>query len=133
MLNVIVLGGNATQDPEVRNTNTGKKVVTVRLAVNNPLNDAEVLYINVDTWDKQADFAEKFVKKGSSLSVVGRLKSRDYTTKEGQKRTAYEVVAERMNFIGGKKKTDSSAEKSNDSQSDAFDDAAFAAAAGINQ
>lgn len=129
MLNVIIVAGNATQDPTVRNTANGKKIVTVRLAVNNPLNDSEVLYIDVDAWDKQADFAEKYVKKGNSLSAVGRLKSRDFTGKDGIKRTAYSIVCERLNFIGGKKKE---ATSSNDAQSDAFDDAAFASAAGIS-
>lgn len=132
MLNVIIVAGNAVADPTVRNTNTGKKIVTVRLAVNNPLNDDEVLYIDVDAWDKQADFAEKFVKKGNSLSAVGRLKSRDFTGKDGVKRVAYSIVCERLNFIGSKKKSDNASNAaSNDAQSDEFDDAAFAQAAGI--
>lgn len=138
MLNVIIVAGNATQDPTVRNTATGKKIVTVRLAVNNPLNDDEVLYIDIDAWDKQADFAEKFVKKGSSLSAVGRLKSRDFVGKDGLKRVAYSVVCDRLNFIGGKKKDANAATTvaaavaaATDAQSDEFDDAAFAQAAGI--
>lgn len=133
MLNVIIVAGNAVADPTVRNTGTGKKIVTVRLAVNNPLNDDEVLYIDVDAWDKQADFAEKFVKKGNSLSAVGRLKSRDFTGKDGVKRVAYSIVCERLNFIGSKKKSDNAEANntSNDAQSDEFDDAAFAMAAGI--
>ena len=104
MLNVIILAGNAVADPVVRTTNTGKNIATVRLAVNNPLNDEEVLYIDVDTWDKQSEFVQKFVKKGNSLSVVGRLKSREYTGSDGIKRTAFSVVCERVNFIGNKKK-----------------------------
>lgn len=106
MLNVIILAGNAVADPVVRTTGTGKNIATVRLAVNNPLNDEEVLYIDVDTWDKQSEFVSKFVKKGNSLSVVGRLKSREYTGNDGIKRTAFSVVCERVNFIGGKKKSD---------------------------
>lgn len=104
MLNVIILAGNAVADPVVRTTGSGKKIVTVRLAVNNPLNDEEVLYIDVDTWEKQADFMEKYVKKGNSLSVVGRLKSRAFVGNDGVKRNAYSVVCERVNFIGTKKK-----------------------------
>ncbi len=106
MLNVIILAGNATADPIIRNTQSGKTIATVRLAVNNPLNDDDVLYMDVDTWDKQADFVQKFVKKGNSLSVVGRLRSRSFVGNDGAKRTAYSVVAERINFIGGKKKND---------------------------
>ena len=106
MLNVIILAGNAVADPVTRTTQTGKNITTVRLAVNNPLNDEEVLYIDVDTWDKQSDFVSKYVKKGNSLSVVGRLKSREYTGSDGVKRTAFSVVCERVNFIGSKKKSD---------------------------
>ncbi len=106
MLNVIILAGNAVADPVTRTTQTGKNITTVRLAINNPLNDEEVLYIDVDTWDKQQEFVQKYVKKGNSLSVVGRLKSREYTGSDNIKRTAFSVVCERVNFIGSKKKSD---------------------------
>jgi single-strand DNA-binding protein len=106
MLNVIILAGNAVADPVTRTTQTGKNISTVRLAVNNPLNDEEVLYIDVDTWDKQSEFVSKYVKKGNSLSVVGRLKSREFTGNDGVKRTAFSVVCERVNFIGSKKKSE---------------------------
>jgi len=132
MLNVITLVGNVVADPTSRSTNTGKTVATVRLAVNNPLNDKEVLFINVDTWEKQADFVTKFVKKGSMVSAVGRLRQ-DEWEKDGVKRTAYSVVAERVNFIGSKKK-DAAAPGASpvlDDQSNGFDDDAFAQAAGI--
>lgn len=130
MLNNIVLAGNVVKDPVTRSTPMGKSVATVRLAVNNPLNDKEVLFIDVETWEKQAEFVGKHVKKGSSVSAVGRLKM-DEWMKDGVKQSKYLVVADRINFIGGKKKEDNS---SNDSaQSDEFDDAAFASAAGIKQ
>ena len=133
MLNNIVLAGNVVKDPATRSTPTGKSVSTLRLAVNNPLNDKEVLFIDVDTWDKQAEFVGKHVKKGSSVSVVGRLKM-DEWMKDGNKQSKYLVIADRVNFIGGKKKEDASNDingTSPDAQSDEFDDAAFAAAAGI--
>jgi len=132
MLNVITLVGNVVADPTSRATNTGKNVATVRLAVNNPLNDKEVLFINVDTWEKQADFVTKFVKKGSMVSAVGRLRQ-DEWEKDGVKRTAYSVVAERVNFIGNKKKEAAAPGASPvlDDQSNGFDDDAFAQAAGI--
>ena len=128
MLNVIILAGNAVADPVTRTTQTGKNITTVRLAVNNPLNDEEVLYIDVDTWDKQSEFVSKYVKKGNSLSVVGRLKSREYTGSDNVKRTAFSVVCERVNFIGSKKKSD--ATPTEDVGSDALmSDADFAATA----
>ena len=95
--------GNVVADPTNKNTATGKSVSTLRLAVNNPMNDKDVLFINVDTWEKQAEFVSKFVKKGSMVSVVGRLKQ-DEWEKDGVKRTSYAIVADRVNFVGGKKK-----------------------------
>jgi len=130
MLNVVTMVGNVVADPSNRSTTTGKSVSTLRLAVNNPLNDKEVLFINVDTWEKQAEFVSKFVKKGSMVSVVGRLKQDDWE-KDGVKRTSYAIVAERVNFIGGKKKDDAVKVAVVSDQSEDFDDAAFAAAAGI--
>jgi single-strand DNA-binding protein len=130
MLNVIILAGNAVADPVTRTTQTGKNITTVRLAVNNPLNDEEVLYIDVDTWEKQSEFVSKYVKKGNSLSVVGRLKSREYTGSDGVKRTAFSIVCERVNFIGSKKKSDSAVASTEDAGSDALmSDADFAATA----
>ena len=133
MLNVIILAGNAVADPVVRTTASGKNISTVRLAVNNPLNDEEVLYIDVDTQEKQAEFTQKFVKKGNSLSVVGRLKSREYTGNDGVKRTAFSVVCERINFIGSKKKSDTVATAPASSDDvvvkEVIDDEAFAATA----
>lgn len=135
MLNVVTMVGNVVSDPSTRSTGTGKSVSTIRLAVNNPLNDKEVLFINIDTWEKQSEFVSKFVKKGSMISVVGRLKQDDWE-KDGIKRTSYAIVADRVNFVGGKKKEDIApsievGRKVAVDQSDEFDDAAFAAAAGI--
>lgn len=103
MINSVVLAGNVVADPESRNTNSGKAVASFRLAINNPINDKDVVYIDVDTWEKQAEFVSNYVKKGSSVSVVGRLKQ-DSWEKEGKKFSKILVVAERVNFLGGKKK-----------------------------
>jgi single-strand DNA-binding protein len=108
MINVVALAGNAVGDPTVRSTNSGKKVASFRLAVNNPLSEKEVLFIDVDTWEKQAEFVEKYVKKGSLISVVGRLKM-DTWEKDGQKRSSISVITERLNFVNSGKKKDEEA------------------------
>lgn len=128
MINVIIVGGNATVDPTTNTTASGKKVARFRLAVNNPLNEKEVLYIDVDTWEKQADFVEKYVKKGSALCVVGRLKMDEFTGKDGTKRSKYTVITERLNFVGGGKKKDDVA-ADNDTGTEVIDDEAFASTA----
>lgn len=103
MINSVVLAGNVVADPESRNTNSGKTVATFRLAVNNPISEKDVVYIDVDTWEKQAEFVGNYVKKGSAVSVIGRLKQ-DSWEKDGKKMSKILVVAERVNFLGGKKK-----------------------------
>ena len=110
MINVAVIAGNAVADPIIRATNSGKKVASVRMAVNNPINEKEVLFIDVDVWEKQAEFVEKYVKKGSLLSVVGRLKQ-DSWEKDGQKQSKISIIAEKINFVNsGKKKSGDDAE-----------------------
>lgn len=131
MINVIIVGGNATVDPTTNTTASGKKVARFRLAVNNPLNEKEVLYIDVDTWEKQADFVEKYVKKGSALCVVGRLKMDEFTGKDGQKRSKYTIITERLNFVGGGKKADTASNNTSSSDDgdvvkEVIDDEAFA-------
>lgn len=103
MINSIVLAGNVVADPESRTTQTGKTVAGFRLAVNNPANEKDVVYIDVDVWEKQAEFVMNYVKKGSGVSVVGRLRQ-DTWEKDGKKQSKILVVGERINFLGGKKK-----------------------------
>ena len=119
MINVAVIAGNAVADPIVRATNSGKQVASVRMAVNNPINEKEVLFIDVDVWEKQAEFVQKYVKKGSLLSVVGRLKQ-DSWEKDGQKQSKISIIAEKINFVNsGKKKSDAGADSSEDDEAPA--------------
>lgn len=122
-LNNIGIVGNAVRDPESRTLPKGSVVTTIRIAHNDPISD-KVLYIDVDTWDKQAEFVSKYVKKGSLLGIAGKLKMDEWTDKEGKKQTKYAIVADRVHFIGGKKKSE---EPSVDTE--VIDDAAFAATA----
>jgi single-strand DNA-binding protein len=103
MINSVVLAGNVVADPMARSTSTGKSIASFRLAVNNPINDKDTVFIDVDVWEKQAEFVTTHVKKGSSVSVIGRLKQ-DSWEKDGEKKTKILVVADRVNFVGGKKK-----------------------------
>jgi single-strand DNA-binding protein len=101
-MNNIVLAGNVVKDPVTRQLTSGKSVTKIRLAVNNPINDKDTLYIDVDTWDKQSEFAQKHVKKGSAISIVGRLKQETWE-KDGVERTTFVVSASQINFNGPKK------------------------------
>jgi single-strand DNA-binding protein len=105
-LNRVVLIGNLTKDPELRSTPSGQSVTTLRLAVNERRKIGEewqevAHFFDVTVWGKQAENCNLYLKKGRPVAVDGRLSSRQWETPEGQKRTAVEVVAEHVVFLGG--------------------------------
>ena len=104
-LNRVVLIGNLTKDPELRYTPGGQPVTTLRLAVNDRRKvgdewQEQAHFFDVTVWGKQAENCAQYLKKGRTVAVDGRLTSRQWETQEGQKRTAVEVVAERVVFLG---------------------------------
>lgn len=93
-MNTISIIGRLTEAPELRTTTTGKYVASVRLAVKRPRMKDTVDFIPVVIWNQSAEYIGKYGKKGSIVGVSGSLKSRKYEDKEGNKRTAFEVVAD---------------------------------------
>ena len=113
MLNHITLAGRLTSDPELRRTQSGIAVASFNLAVDqdykNQNGDRGVDFIPIVAWRNTAEFAEKYFEKGQMAIVYGRLTSRHYEDKNGNKRTAYEVVANSIYFAGSKQKSESDA------------------------
>ena len=109
-MNSIVLLGRMTKDAEVRYTSTGKVVASFSLAVDRPYTGEdgkhEADFINCVIWGKSAETLGKSVHKGQRILLEGRLQIRQYTDKNGNKRTAAEVVAERFEFIERKEQTE---------------------------
>lgn len=105
MLNVVVLVGNLAQDPELRHTPSGVAVCDFTLAVNRPFTNKEGAreadFIDIVAWQKQAELAARFLKKGNKAAIHGHLQIRDYTDRNGNKRKAAEVVAEEIRFLDG--------------------------------
>jgi single-strand DNA-binding protein len=103
-LNSVVLIGNLTRDPELRYTPSGLPVCTLRLAVNrnftNSQGEIETDYFNVVVWRNQAEKCAEYLNKGRQVAVTGRLQSRSWEGNDGQRRTAVEVVADRVVFLG---------------------------------
>jgi single-strand DNA-binding protein len=103
VLNVIVLIGRLTKDPELRYTSSGKAVATIRLAVDrgttNPQGEKETDFIDVVAWERQAESVANFLEKGRLVAVQGRLQIRTYETQEGQRRARAEVVASTVRFL----------------------------------
>lgn len=103
MLNRIVLLGRLVADPELRTTPNGVAAATMRLAVdrdfkNKETGERETDFINVVAWRSTAEFVSRYLTKGRLAVVEGRLQIRSYTDRDGNKRTAAEVVAERVYF-----------------------------------
>ena len=108
MMNKIILIGRLTRDIELRYTNSGNAVANFTLAVDRPFTnqqgEKETDFVNIVVWKKQAENCANYLLKGSKVAVEGRLQIRKYEDKEGIKRTAAEVVADRVEFLDTKKK-----------------------------
>ena len=105
-LNKVFLIGNLTRDPELRYTPGGTAVANLGLAVNRKFKDSsgelkeEVCFLTVTVWDKQAEACCQYLQKGRPIFVEGVLQSRFWETADGQKRSAIDVRAERVQFLG---------------------------------
>lgn len=103
MLNVVTLMGRLTADPELRVATSGKEICRFRMAVDRNGGDKVADFIPVICFGSSARFVEKHFGKGSMIAVQGRLQTSSYTDKNGNKRTAFEVVAFEVSFCGEKR------------------------------
>ena len=110
MLNHIDIMGRLTKDPELRRTQSGTAVVSFTLAVDRDFTDKQTGekatdWIDVVAWRSTAEFVSKYFSKGRMAVVSGRLETRNWTDKEGNKRKVVEVVAESVYFGDSKKES----------------------------
>ena len=98
--NTITIVGRTTADVELKTTTSGKSVASFTLA-NNGYNDA-TNFINVVAWNKTAELLAQYAPKGKQLAITGRLTTRSYEDKQGNKRTATEVVVNDFQLLGDK-------------------------------
>ena len=107
MLNRVILMGRLARDPELRRTQSGVSVTSFRLACSRDCKpqggEAETDGIDVVAWRNTAEFVSKYFAKGRMAIVEGRLQTRDWTDKDGNKRTAVEVVADNVYFGDSKR------------------------------
>lgn len=105
MLNNIVIMGRLVKDPEMRTTTSGVEVSTFTVAVDrNYKQNGETLtdFINCQAWRQTAVRVNRYFAKGRMIAVQGRLQSRTFEDKNGNKRTAWEVIADNVHFCGDK-------------------------------
>ena len=104
MINRVVLMGRLVADPELKTTNTGISVTSFTIAVDRSYVKAgaerQADFFDIVAWRSSAEFVCRNFSKGSLIAVDGQLQSRKYETKDGQKRTAIEVVADNVSFTG---------------------------------
>jgi single-strand DNA-binding protein len=103
MINRIILVGRMVADPELRYTPSGVAVARFRMAVDRGFKSAQgeqqTDFIDIVAWRQTAQFVSDYLRKGRLIGVDGRLQIRQYTTQDGQKRKAAEVVAERVQAL----------------------------------
>ncbi len=111
MLNVVAIMGRLTADPELRHTPSDVAVTTFTLAVDRSYAKAgterQTDFINVVAWRSTAEFVCKHFTKGQMMAVSGSIQTRNYEDKQGNKRTAFEIVANGVSFTGSKRESGS--------------------------
>jgi single-strand DNA-binding protein len=104
-MNKVFISGNLGANPEVKDTKSGTKVVNLSVATNERNRQPDGTYKDHTEWHqvvvfgKQAETCGKFLTKGSKVIVEGKLRTRKYTTRDNQERTAREIIADRVEFI----------------------------------
>ena len=99
-MNVVTLIGNLATDVDLREVGPDKKVASFLLAVDRPRKEGGADFVNVCALDRQAELCAEYLDKGRRVAVDGWLKSRSWE-EDGKRRTAIEVVARRVEFLGG--------------------------------
>jgi single-strand DNA-binding protein len=105
-LNKVMVIGHLGRDPEMRYTPSGRPVTTFTLAVSRSWNSAdgerhaETEWFNIVAWGNLAEICKQYLTKGQQVYVEGRLQTRHWDDKEGQKRTSIEIVANEMMMLG---------------------------------
>ena len=103
-MNKVVLTGRLTRDPEIRITQDGQTTIgRFGLAVDRKGKEQKADFFNLTAFNKTAQFAEKYLKKGTKVNVIGHLQNDEYTNRDGQKVTQTIVIVEEVEFCESKK------------------------------
>ena len=108
-VNVVVITGNLTKDPELRSTPSGTPVCKLRVAVNSRRKDGQSgewvdkpNYFDVTVWGAQGENCAQYLSKGRPVAVEGRLDWREWEAQDGSKRQAVEIIANSVQFLGSR-------------------------------
>ena len=108
-LNVVVITGNLTRDPELRNTSGGTPVCSMRVAVNTRRKNGQTgewedkpNYFDVTVWGQQGENCATYLQKGRPVAVQGRLEWREWQDQQGNKRQSVDIIANSVQFLGSR-------------------------------
>ncbi len=107
-VNRVILVGRLGRDPETRYTSAGQAVTNFSMATDESFKDRSgerqkrTEWHKIVVWGKQAEIAQQYLKKGSLVYVEGRIQTRQWDDREGQKRTSFEIVANTFRMLGGR-------------------------------
>lgn len=111
-MNKAILTGRLTRDPEIRVTQDGQTTIArFGLAVDRKGKEQKADFFNLTAFNKTATFAEKYLKKGTKVNVIGHLQNDEYTNRDGQKVTQTIVIVEEVEFCESKKQEEKTEEK----------------------
>ncbi len=130
-LNKVMIIGHLGRDPEMRYTPSGKPVTTFTVAVSRSWNTAsrerqsETEWFNVVAWGNLAEICKQYLTKGQQVYIEGRLKTRRWDDKEGQKHLSVEIIASEMMMLGERREVSQAAEESSTESSPSVDEDEF--------
>ena len=108
-INRVIITGNLTRDPELRSLPSGMSVCSLRIASNTRRKDGQsgewvdkANYFDVTIWGRQGENAAQYLSKGRPVALDGRLEWREWQDKEGNNRQSVEIVADNVQFLGGR-------------------------------
>lgn len=106
MINSVILMGRLTADPELRTTSSNLSVLSFSVAVERNYQgqgqERQTDFINCVAWRQNADFISRYFRKGNMIAIEGSIQTRSYEDRNGNKRTAVEVIVNRASFTGSK-------------------------------
>lgn len=109
MLNAVIMMGRLTEDPEARQTQSGKGLAAFTIAVERSFvkqgEERQTDFFDVIAWGKSGEFAVKYFSRGQLVAVQGRMQTHSYEDRNGTKRKAYTIVAESLHFAEPKRNT----------------------------
>jgi single-strand DNA-binding protein len=111
-VNVVVITGNLTRDPELRHTGGGTPVCQLRVAVNSRVKRGDEWtdkpnYFDVTVWGAQGENCANYLSKGRPVAIEGRLDWREWEAKDGGKRQAVQIIANTVQFLGSREGSES--------------------------